>query len=118
MIAAAIFFAIAALGGIVMALIRFSGRDYPPVFLAVIHGVFAAAGIVTLVVAALAPGVALSIRIALILFVGAAIGGFSLVYFHAKSRPLPISYIVIHAFVAIIAFIILIVGIMSRTQPT
>jgi glucose uptake protein GlcU len=116
MIAAAILFAIAALGGIVMALIRFSGRDYPPVFLAVIHGVFAAAGIVTLLVAALAPGVALSIRVALILFVGAAIGGFALVYFHANKRPLPISYIVIHGLVAIIAFIILIVGIMSRTQ--
>jgi len=76
MIAAAILFAIAAVGGVIMALIRFSGRDYPPVFLAVVHGVFAAAGIVTLLVAALAPGVAFSIRIALILFIGAAIGGF------------------------------------------
>lgn len=115
MVAAAILFAIAALGGVVMALIRFSGRPYPPAFLAVVHGVFAAAGLVTLLVAALAPGVALIIRIALILFLGAAIGGFSLVYFHVKSRPLPISYVVIHALVAIVAFIILIVGIMSRT---
>jgi TRAP-type C4-dicarboxylate transport system permease large subunit len=116
MTAAAILFAIAALGGMAMAMIRFSGRDYPPAFLAVIHGVFAAAGIVTLLVAALAPGVALTIRIALILFIGAAIGGFSLVYFHAKSRPLPISYVVIHGLVAVVAFIILIVGIMTRTQ--
>jgi glucose uptake protein GlcU len=116
MIAAAILFAIAALGGMIMAMIRFSGRDYPPAFLAVVHGVFAAAGIVTLLVAALAPGVALTIRIALILFIGAAIGGFSLVYFHAKSRPLPISYVVIHGLVAVVAFIILIVGIMTRTQ--
>jgi len=118
MIAAAILFAIAAVGGVIMALIRFSGRDFPPAFLAVVHGVFAAAGIVTLLVAALAPGVALTIRIALVLFVGAAIGGFSLVYFHAKRRPLPISYIVIHGLVAVVAFVILILGIMSRTSAT
>jgi TRAP-type C4-dicarboxylate transport system permease large subunit len=116
MTAAAILFAIAALGGMIMAMIRFSGRDYPPAFLAVVHGVFAAAGIVTLFVAALAPGVALTIRIALILFIGAAIGGFALIYYHAKSRPLPISYVVIHGLVAVVAFIILIVGIMTRTQ--
>src|ERR1041384_4647515 len=115
MTAAAIFVASAAVGGMVMAMIRFSGRDYPPAFLAVIHGVFAAAGIVTLLVAALAPGVALSIRIALILFIGAAIGGFSLVYFHVQKRPLPISYVVIHGLVAVVAFIVLIVGIMTRT---
>src|ERR1041384_4944590 len=115
MTAAAIFVASAAVGGMVMAMIRFSGRDYPPAFLAVIHGVFAAAGIVTLLVAALAPGVALIIRIALILFIGAAIGGFSLVYYHAKSRPLPISYVVVHGLVAVIAFVILLVGMMSRS---
>jgi hypothetical protein len=114
MIIAAVLFAIAALGGVIMALIRFSGRDYPPVALAVIHGLFAAAGLITLIIAAIAPGVALSIRIALLLFLGAAIGGFSLVYYHAKSRPLPISYVVVHGLVAVIAFVILIVGIMVR----
>ena len=114
MIIAAVLFAIAALGGVIMALIRFSGRDYPPVALAVIHGLFAAAGLITLIIAAIAPGVALSIRIALLLFLGAAIGGFSLVYYHAKRRPLPISYVVVHGFVAVIAFVILIVGIMAR----
>jgi glucose uptake protein GlcU len=114
MIIAAVLFAIAALGGVIMALIRFSGRDYPPVALAVIHGLFAAAGLITLIIAAIAPGVALSIRIALLLFLGAAIGGFSLVYYHAKSRPLPISYVVVHGLVAVIAFVILIVGIMAR----
>ena len=41
---AAILFAIAALGGITMAMIRFTGRDYPPMWLAIIHGLFAAAG--------------------------------------------------------------------------
>jgi hypothetical protein len=114
MIVAAVLFAIAALGGVIMALIRFSGRDYPPVALAVIHGLFAAAGLITLIVVAVAPGVGLSIRIALLLFLGAAIGGFSLVYYHAKGRPLPISYVVVHGFVAVIAFVILIVGIMNR----
>jgi glucose uptake protein GlcU len=114
MIIAAILFAVAALVGVIMALIRFSGHDYPPVALAVIHGLFAATGLIALLMTAFAPGVTMSIRIALLIFIGAAIGGFFLVYHHAKKRPLPISYVVIHGLVAVVAFVILIVGIMSR----
>jgi hypothetical protein len=110
---AAILFAIAALGGVIMALIRFSGRDYPPMGLALIHGLFAAAGLITLVVVVLAPGVATLAKIALILFIGAAIGGFVMFAYHIKSRPLPISYVVIHGLVAVIAFVLLIVAMMN-----
>ena len=61
---AAILFAIAALGGVIMALIRFSGRDYPPMALAIIHGLFAAAGLIALLVVVFGPGVAILARIA------------------------------------------------------
>jgi glucose uptake protein GlcU len=111
---AAILFAIAALGGIIMAMIRLSGRDYPPAFLAVVHGLFAAAGLVALLMAVFAPGVATSFKIALVLFVVAALGGFWLVSYHFKRQALPIPLMVIHALVAVVAFIILLVGIMSQ----
>jgi glucose uptake protein GlcU len=113
MITAAILFAIAAVGGVIMALIRFSGRDYPPAALAVIHGLFAAAGLIALLLVAFGAGVASSMRTALLLFVIAALGGFWLLSYHVKRRALPIPLMVIHALVAVIAFIILIVGILN-----
>ena len=112
---AAILFAIAALGGVIMALIRFSGRDYPPMALAIIHLLFAAAGIIALLAVVFAPGVAVLAKIALILFILAAIGGFVMLFgYHVKSRPLPIFYVIIHGLVAVIAFVLLIITLVNR----
>ncbi len=87
---AAILFAIAALGGIIMAMIRLSGRDYPPMWIAIIHGLFAAAGLVMLLTVVFGTAAPTSIQIALLLFVVAALVGFALFYHHLKGRPLPI----------------------------
>ena len=111
---AAILFALAALGGVVMALMRFSGRDYPPAALAVVHGLAAAAGLVALIVVVFGTGVATLGKIALVLFLVAAIGGFVLVSYHMKRQPLPKSYIVIHGLVAVTAFVLLIAALMSH----
>jgi glucose uptake protein GlcU len=111
---AAILFAIAALGGITMAMIRFSGRDYPPMWLAIIHGLFAAAGLVALI-AVVFGGAATSLSIALLLFVIAAIVGFVLFSYHLKSRPLPIPTMVTHALFAVVAFVILIFVLLRAT---
>jgi hypothetical protein len=46
---ALILFAVAAVGGIVLALIRFKGKPYPPMALALVHGAVAAAGLVALI---------------------------------------------------------------------
>jgi hypothetical protein len=97
-----------------MALIRFSGRDYPPMALAIIHGLFAAAGLIALLVVVFTSAVAMLAKIALILFIGAAIGGFVMLGYHTKRRPLPISYVVIHGLVAVIAFVLLIVAMMGQ----
>lgn len=110
---AAILFAIAAVGGLAMGMIRFSGRDYPPMWLAIVHGLFAAAGLVALLVLVFGGGAATSLWIALLLFVIAAIVGLVLVSYHLKSRPLPITPMVIHALVAIVAFLILVVVILK-----
>jgi hypothetical protein len=112
---AAILFAIAALGGIIMAMIRFSGRDYPPMWLAIIHGLFAAAGLVALLVLVFGGAAATSVWIALLLFIVAAILGFVLFAYHLKSRPLPIPTMVIHALIAVVAFIILLVVLFGAT---
>lgn len=111
---AAILFAIAALGGVIMALIRFSGHPYPPMALAIIHGLFAAAGLIALIMVVFGGGMTLLPKIALVLFIGAAIGGFAMLSSHLKSQPLPISYVVIHGLVAVIAFVLLIVSIMNH----
>jgi hypothetical protein len=44
MITSVLLFAIAALGGIVMAIMRLGGRELPPMGLAIVHGLFAASG--------------------------------------------------------------------------
>lgn len=112
---AAILFGLAALGGVVMAMMRFSGRDYPPMWLALIHGAAAAAGLVGLILVVVGGAVAGSVKLALVLFIAAALLGFWLFSYHLKSRPLPIPTMVVHAIVAVVAFVILLVAILGRT---
>src|SRR5438067_9801286 len=114
MTTALILFAIAALGGMTLAFIRLSGKPLPPMWLALVHGAVAAAGLVALILAVLAPGAASGARIALGIFVIAALGGFVLFSFHLRNRALPIPIIGIHGFVAVIAFVLLLVAIFGR----
>ena len=111
---AAILFAIAAITGIAIAFIRLSGRDLPPMGLAILHGLFAASGLVTLAIVAVAPGAAQWARISLGIFVVAALGGFLLFSFHVRRRALPVPIIGIHGFIAVIAFVILLLAIFGR----
>ena len=107
---AVILFAIAALGGVVMALIRFSGKDLPPMGLAILHGVIAAAGLVALIVAVAGGTGSTKAIIALVLFAGAAIGGFVLFSHHLRRQALPKPYVAIHGLVAVVAFVILLLA--------
>ena len=112
MTAAAVLFALAAAGGVVLASLRI--RDKPlPMPLALAHGAAAAIGLVLLALAALsgpAPGEA---RLALGLFVVAALGGFVLFSYHVRQRQLPLPVVVVHGLVAVIAFVILIAGVVA-----
>jgi hypothetical protein len=114
MTVAAILFAIAAVGGVVMALMRFSGREYPPAGLAVVHGLFAAAGLVALIVVVMGAAAGSGTKVALGLFIIAALGGFWLLSYHVKKRALPIPLMVVHALVAVVAFITLLVALLGR----
>lgn len=111
MTTAVILFAIAALGGIVMAIMRLGGRELPPIGLAVIHGLFAAAGLIALILALVGHGYSIASIIALLGFLGAALGGFYLFSLHLKKQALPIPYVLVHGAFAVISFIILLVGV-------
>jgi hypothetical protein len=103
-------FVIAALAGATMAVMHFTGKTPPPVPLAVVHGVFAASGLVVLLLA-LWPHFSGHATWALGLFVVAALGGFTLALgFHLRGKPLPSALIAVHGGLAVIAFLILLIA--------
>src|SRR6185295_16220753 len=100
--------AIAALGGITMAGIRFAGKPQPPTWLAMLHGFLAAAALTLLLYAYFTVGLPALAGWALLLFVVAAAGGaFLNLNFHWKLLPLPMGLIVGHAGVAVVGFVLL-----------
>lgn len=113
MILAAVLFGIAALGGAVMAFMRLSGKELPPMGLAIVHGLFAAAGLVALLVAVVGANASTQSQIALAGFVLAALGGFFLFSFHLRQKALPVPIVLVHGVVAVISFVILLLGIFA-----
>jgi hypothetical protein len=110
MVTATILFALAAVGGAVMAALRLGGRELPPIALALLHGALAAAGLITLIVTIVGNVVPTLAVAALIGFIIAALGGFTLLFlFHLKQKALPIPVMLVHAGVAVISFILLLV---------
>lgn len=106
MTVAILLFAAAAVGGLVIARMRFKGKPYPPMGLALVHGAAAAAGLLTLLVLVV-NGQAAGETAPLVLFIIAALGGFGLFFHHLRKAPLPIWLVVVHAVVAVIAFLML-----------
>ena len=106
-------FAIAALGGLVMAGLRFAGRPNPPTWMAMAHGLLAAAGITLLLFACIVLGAPLSAKVAAVLLVLAAMGGASLnLMYHWKNLPLPKGFIAGHAALAVLGFALLVIAVM------
>ena len=106
--AAAGLFTLAALGGLAMAAIRFGGKHNPPAWLAMAHGLLAAAGITLLAYAALMADVPALALIAALLFLLAAGGGavLSLAY-KWKQRLLPAWLVLVHALLAVVGYVLL-----------
>lgn len=101
-----------ALGGVIMAGLRFSGAPRPPSWLAMLHGMLAAAGLTLLMYAALTIGLSQMALAALGLLIVAALGGaFMNLRFHAKMLPLPIPMMVAHAVLAIIGLGLLVLSV-------
>jgi hypothetical protein len=114
---AALLLALAALGGLTMAVMRFRGVDRPPTVLLMGHGVLAAAALTLLVYAAVVVGLPPMGMLATgILVVVAAVGAALNLMFHSKMLPIPKGPIVIHGIVAVVGFICLLLAVMTP-QP-
>lgn len=100
-----ILFALAAVVGLVL-LRKFIGNKMIPLWLALVHGAFAAPALIILIIAVSVFGIKIA-NLPLILFVIAALGGFILFSLHLKKKRMPLSLAIAHAIVAIIAFVIL-----------
>lgn len=112
---AAILFALGALGGLVMAVRSFKGQSLP-VALATGHGILGATGLVLLIIGVLAGAGGNTARIALAVLLVAALGGFYLLSFHVRKQQHPRAVIVVHALVAVIGFLCLLVSILPMAQ--
>lgn len=103
--------AISAVGGIVMATIRFSGKPHPPTWLAMLHGFLSASALTLLIYAALTVGLPTLALTATVLFVLAAIGGVTMnLNYHWKALPLPKWLVLVHAGIAVVGFVCLLVA--------
>jgi hypothetical protein len=105
--------AITAVGGIVMAGMRFAGADRPPSWLAMLHGLLAGSGLTLLLYAGFALGIPRLVWIGIGLLVLAALGGVYLnLTYHDKHVPLPKSIIVVHAVLAVVGFLCVFVSLL------
>jgi hypothetical protein len=111
LILSVILFAVAALGGLVLGVSGLRQRELP-MWLSLIHGVVAAAGLITLILGVVQGNAGTLTILSLILFLIAALGGFVLFSYHLRRKPHPKGLIVIHALVAVIAFVFLLIGIL------
>jgi hypothetical protein len=109
--------AIAALGGLTMAGIRFRGKPQPPTWLAMLHGFLSAAALTLLLYAYFTVGLPALASWALLLFLIAAAGGaFLNLNYHWKMLPLPKGLIVGHAGVAVVGFALLLAATWAATR--
>jgi hypothetical protein len=109
--AAAIVLALAALGGITLAVIRLRGAPWPPLWMALSHGAVAATGVGLLLYAAIATGIPTLAQVALGIFVLAALGGAVLLLgFHLRSKALPVPLVLGHGLIAAAAYVMLLLS--------
>jgi hypothetical protein len=95
-------FVLAALGGIVMAGIRFGGGRNPPVFIPYAHGLLAGAGLTLLIYAAWVGGVGGRVTLSIVLLLVAAAGGTVLnLFYHWKHVPIPKGLTIAHILLAL-----------------
>jgi hypothetical protein len=108
---AAIVLTLAAIGGLTLAVIRLRGAPWPPLWMALGHGAVAALGVGLLAYAALSTGIPILGKVALGIFVLAALGGAVLLLgFHLRSKALPIPFVLGHGLIAAIGLVLLLLS--------
>jgi hypothetical protein len=97
----------AALGGLTAATLHLT-RPHVPLAVGIIHGLFAATGLILLFITATTQhGFRSVLGVAILLFVLAATGGVVLFSFHVRRRTLPRLLILLHGSLAISGYIVL-----------
>jgi hypothetical protein len=105
---------IGAAGGLVMAGIRWTGKPHPPTWIAMVHGLIGAAALTLLLYAWWTVGLPLRAQLAAVLLLVAAAGGAAInLMYHWRMLPLPKSWIVVHALLAVAGFLALLSALMG-----
>lgn len=105
---AVVLLAITALGGLLMAGMRFSGRPHPPTLITMVHGLLAASGLTLILYPAFTSGLPGNGWLGLILLLAAVLGGLVLnLRFHWERKELPVWLILVHAAAAAIGLVVL-----------
>jgi multisubunit Na+/H+ antiporter MnhF subunit len=103
-------FALAALGGVFLAIRHLRGQSLPGA-VAIVHGAAAAIALVLLLIAVLTSNLSGLATVALVLFVVAALGGFYLASLHLRGERHPTPLILGHGLIAVVAFVALLAAI-------
>jgi hypothetical protein len=102
---ATVLLGITAAGGLMMAILRFTGADRPPSWLAMLHGLLAGSGLTLLLYAGFTVGMPKTAWVGLALLVFAALGGVVLnLAYHVKHQPLPKGLVIVHTLLAVASF--------------
>lgn len=102
--AAIIVFAVAAVGGLILAAHVLRDK-FAPWALSLLHALLGAVGLILLIIALVEGSTSQPVLIGFILLLIAALGGFFLASFHARKRLPPKAVVVVHAAVAVIGFL-------------
>ena len=114
--AAAVLLGIAAIGGLVMAVVRFRGAERPPTFVLMAHGVLAAAALTLLIYAAATVGLpGLATASTVIFVVVAIVGAWLNLNYHSKMLAIPKTPIVVHGLAAVAGYVLLLLSLMSES---
>lgn len=110
-----ILLAITALGGLLMAGMRFSGRPHPPTLITMVHGLLAASGLTLVLYVAFTAGLPGTGWIGLVLLLAAVLGGLVLnLRYHWERLELPIPLILGHAAAAAIGLVVLALAVWNK----
>jgi hypothetical protein len=119
MTTAVVLLALAAIGGLVMAMLRFHGAERPPTVFLMGHGVLAAAALTLLIYAAATVGLPpIAMLATAILVVVAGVGAALNLMYHSKMLPIPKAPIVVHGVVAVAGFVLLVMAVLGAPPAT
>jgi hypothetical protein len=103
---ALVIFAIAALGGLILASRVLRGK-FAPWALSLLHALLGATGLILLIVLLVQGSTAQRVLVGFVLLLIAALGGFFLASFHLRKQLPPKAVVIVHASVAVIGFLTL-----------